>query len=67
MVAVAASLLSCLDLPTLRTCYAMTVQAGRQRTMLVNCKQLSKHLLSTEGIHSCINVPVDDGRGRGWA
>ena len=45
--AVAASLLSCLDLPTLR----MMVQAGRQRTMLVNCKQLSKHLILKKGIH----------------
>ena len=45
--AVAASLLSCLDLPMLR----MMVQAGRQRTTLVNCKQSRKHLLSKKGIH----------------
>jgi len=65
MVAVAASLLSCLDLPTLRTCYTMMVQAGRQRTTLVNCEKLSKHLLSTKGIYSCINVPVDEVKRRG--
>ena len=53
--AVAALLLSCLE-PTLR----MMVQAGRQRTTLVNCKQLSKHSLNKHEEHIIFKAFVSE-------